>query len=88
MNGTVYLICFAEPFKHARHYLGWTGNLKRRVERHKSGHGSRLMAAVNQAGIDWQVVRTWKRVDRNEERRLKNRGGHARLCPVCKARQA
>lgn len=82
MNGTIYLIHFERPFKHAGHYLGWTQNLKQRYAHHVAGRGSRLMAVVSEAGIGSKIVRTWKG-DRYEERRLKGRGGRARLCPVC-----
>ena len=29
--GTVYLIHFDTPYKHARHYTGWASDLERRV---------------------------------------------------------
>ena len=28
-QGTVYLLHFSEPYKHARHYTGWTEDLPR-----------------------------------------------------------
>ena len=50
--GTVYLCCFSEPYKHARHYLGFTaGTLAKRIERHRAGNGARLMAVIKAAGI-------------------------------------
>lgn len=84
--GTVYLIHFKQPFKHARHYLGWCdgGNLAKRVKRHKQGNGSKLMRAVVDAMIEWEVVRTWENVDRNFERALKKRKKTACFCPVCR----
>ena len=42
------------------------------------------MAVIAEAGIGWTVVRTWDGT-RGLERRLKARGGHARVCPVCRA---
>ena len=30
-EGTVYLLHFAVPYKHAAHYLGWTSNLPARI---------------------------------------------------------
>jgi hypothetical protein len=85
--GTVYLLCFAEPFGHARHYLGWAGpgNLSARLSHHAAGTGANLLRHVAKAGISWELVRTWGG-DRHLERRLKNRGGHARLCPACLGR--
>lgn len=85
-RGTVYLIHFATPYGHARHYLGWADDLAARIAQHADGHGSRLMSVVNAAGIAWDVARTWTGVDRYVERQLKNRGGAARLCPICNER--
>ncbi|MBB5085041.1 putative GIY-YIG superfamily endonuclease [Nonomuraea endophytica] len=31
MTGTVYLLHFAQPYRHARHYLGWTTDLQARL---------------------------------------------------------
>lgn len=83
--GIVYLIHFEKPFHHARHYLGFCedGNLDKRMACHRSGNGSRLMAAVSRAGIAWSVVRTWEGVDRNFERSLKNRKEGPKFCPTC-----
>jgi predicted GIY-YIG superfamily endonuclease len=83
--GTVYLIHFSEPYKHARHYTGWSTNLKARLRDHGNGHGARLMEVLKDAGIGWELSRTWENVDRNFERRLKRRGGAARICPICVA---
>jgi len=49
--GTVYLLHFNEPYKHARHYVGWTArNVKRRLAEHEDGRGARLLAVVRAAG--------------------------------------
>lgn len=81
----VYLIHFDEPFKHARHYIGFCeSNLDQRMEHHRRGDGSCLMRAVTRAGIKWNVVRTWPEGDRNFERSLKNWHKSQDLCPVCK----
>lgn len=82
MNGTVYLLHFDEPFGHARHYLGWARNLDARLAHHKRGTGANLLRHVAAAGIHWRLARTW-RGDRHLERRLKNRGGASRICPIC-----
>lgn len=86
--GTIYLVHFERPFRHAKHYLGWTGgSLAERFARHRSlaplRRGSALLRAVFAAGIEFKVVRTWKG-DRNRERRMKNDGHSARVCPVCR----
>jgi predicted GIY-YIG superfamily endonuclease len=80
--GIIYLIHFHQPYKHAKHYLGFTSDLVARVDRHWDGHGSRLMAVVTEHDIDWEVVRTWKGT-RGDERKLKRQKNSCRLCPVC-----
>ena len=92
--GTLYLLHFERPWRHAAHYLGWTERpLEERLAEHLKGkpHGSPLVAiAAEQAGISSvEELRRWvvttKRGDRYEERRLKRRGGHRRVCPRCAA---
>ena len=84
--GTVYLLHFDQPYKHARHYVGWTArNVKRRLAEHEAGHGARLLAVVRAAGIGWQLARLWPG-GRARERQIKRQGGHARKCPLCGVR--
>lgn len=82
--GTVYLLHFAEPFGHARHYLGWAspGHLGLRLAHHQAGSGANLLRHVGLAGIAWELARTWPG-DRHLERRMKVRG-LSRRCPVCR----
>jgi len=83
---TVYLLHFARPYGHARHYTGVAENLERRLHQHRKGRGARLMEVANQAGIDWTLARTWEG-DRTRERQLKKQGGASRHCPICKGPQ-
>ena len=80
--GTVYLIHFDTPLKHARHYVGWASDLELRLERHRSGNGSALMRAVKDEGITWRLARQWAGT-RNDERRLKKQRNTPRQCPIC-----
>ncbi len=83
-DGTVYLLHFQRPYRHARHYLGWTTDLPRRVAQHRRGlSGARLMEVVHAAGIPFVVARTW-RGSRVLERRKKGQGGRGKICPICK----
>lgn len=79
---TVYLIHFSVSYHHARHYLGVAVDLPSRLTQHAKGQGARLMQVVTDAGIKWEVVRTWTG-DRKLERRLKNRKSASRFCPLC-----
>lgn len=84
MPRQVYLIHFNRPLAHARHYIGSTDDLERRLHEHEQGNGSKLMAAVGRAGITWRLARTWPG-DRAWERRLKRYKKSHRLCPICSA---
>lgn len=78
-----YLLHFSQPYKHARHYLGWADDIERRIEEHNQGRGARLTQVVTGAGITLQTARIWVGADRGAERRLKNRKAAPRLCPIC-----
>jgi predicted GIY-YIG superfamily endonuclease len=80
--GTVYLIHLGTKFHHAQHYIGWASNVAGRLYHHRKGTGARFLAAVNQAGISYEIVREWPG-DKQLERKLKNRKNASLLCPVC-----
>lgn len=79
----IYLLHFQRPYRHARHYLGYTENLEERLQRHRDGHGARLIEVITNAGIAFRIARTWDG-DRTLERRLKNQKNNPRLCPYCR----
>jgi len=82
-EGFVYLIHFNEPFKHAKHYVGWTTDVESRILCHKEGRGARLMQVLNENGIDWQLVRVWEGASRGFERKIKNMKKTSLYCPIC-----
>ena len=82
VNGTVYLLHFDRPYKHARHYIGWADDLDARLAVHGTRHGARLLAVLRAEGIGWQLARTWPG-DRHRERQIKTQGGASRVCPLC-----
>jgi predicted GIY-YIG superfamily endonuclease len=82
--GVIYLLHFSKPYKHARHYTGWTDDLDARLARHARGGGARLLAVACAAGIRWELARTWTG-SRARERQLKRQGGASRRCPLCLA---
>lgn len=94
--GTVYLLHFDPPFKHARHYAGFTTlDPDDRRLRHMAGRGARLVEAAVAAGCQVTIVRLWPDVEQGFERTVKGsyadgaRGGRmhnrslTRLCPAC-----
>lgn len=87
---TVYLIHFARPYQHAKHYIGYTAleSLDERMQRHRDGRGARLLQVVTNAGIDWFIARTWSfenvHAARAKERSLKTHSA-TRNCPICGA---
>lgn len=94
--GTVYLLHFSQlymPYPDAPaiccagHYTGFAPGgprgLKRRLAKHGTAEGARLMLVITRAGIGWQVARIWWPGNRTLERRLKVQGGASRRCPLC-----
>lgn len=81
--GTVYLIRLDRKLKQSQYYIGWCkGDPRDRLNVHRSGRGSKFLAACNENGIEYHIIRTWKRKDRNFKRKLKNRHNHKQLCPI------
>jgi hypothetical protein len=80
----IYIIHFETAYFHARHYVGYCadGTLDQRLARHRAGQGSRLMLAIEQAGIDFTVALTHPG-DRQFERKLKRSKNTPRFCPLC-----
>ena len=83
---TVYLIHFSRPYRHAQHYIGMCrdGRVEQRLEEHRKGQGARICKQAVEEGIELVLARVWNNVPRYYEQKLKNRGGAAPLCPVCK----
>lgn len=78
-----YLIHLERPLKHARHYVGWTKDIDRRLAHHAAGTGARFLQVVNEAGIAWSVVRVWEGQGRGFERKLKDTKSVRDYCPAC-----
>lgn len=84
-TGTVYLLHFhGAPSLSSRHYIGWTTDLDGRLQAHAAGRGAVLLRELVRLGGSFQLVRTWKRMGRCQERRLHRRHQHARMCPICR----
>jgi predicted GIY-YIG superfamily endonuclease len=79
----VYLIHFQQKYHHAGYYLGYSKHLWFRIICHRANTGAKLLRAVNEAGIDWVVVRTWAVDSQELERKLKSLKNSPRLCTIC-----
>jgi hypothetical protein len=84
LKGTVYLLHFEQPFGHAQHYIGFSRVIDDRLTDQLRGSGARLVQHVIAAGIVISLAKEWIDVPQTMEFRLKNRGGAARICPICK----
>jgi predicted GIY-YIG superfamily endonuclease len=84
MTAGVYIIHFDQPYKHARHYIGYANNIEKRINHHRAGTGANLLRVINTAGITWRIAQIWDGKDRAFERHLKNQKHSARYCPICK----
>ena len=82
-RGQVYLIHFESKLHHAQHYIGWATDVEQRFKQHAAGTGARLLAAVKENGINFNIVRIWEKETRKFERLLKNRKNAKHFCPVC-----
>jgi predicted GIY-YIG superfamily endonuclease len=83
--GVIYMLHFDRPYRHARHYTGWTDDLLDRLDHHAKGTGARLVAVIWHAGIGFTLVRICEGT-RRTERAIKNAGGVVRYCPCCTPR--
>jgi hypothetical protein len=86
--GNVYLLHFGRPYCRARHYLGFSGDVERRVREHCRGRGSPLVRAVVAEGTEVFIARRWEQVTRAFERRIHNHHKNGRACPICKGPKA
>lgn len=84
MVGTVYLIRLSEKLaNHAQYYIGFTTQHPiDRLQDHRNGKGSRMLAAAVNQGIEINIVRIWENQPKSFERDLKNRKNAKQLCPI------
>jgi predicted GIY-YIG superfamily endonuclease len=84
--GYVYILHFDKPYKHAAHYIGYAiKDWEARIDEHRRGISRvRIMEVIKAAGIGFEVAKVFKRVPKTFERKLKNRHGASKICPICK----
>ncbi len=85
--GIVYLLHFQKLIGgRALHYIGWTKNLPRRLQRHRMKRKKSNRCAITRAaaklGNDFNVARTWHATPAFE-RYLKQQKNAKRYCPIC-----
>lgn len=83
---TVYLIHFAQPHFHARHYVGATTNLAARIATHRRSEGAKLLAHLNSIDLEWNIAAVWDTGDNwpfKHETVLKLQKNGPEYCPLC-----
>ncbi len=83
-RSVVYTLHLWPPLEHAKHYTGSSRKLPERLMDHALGRGARMLQVQLERGGFWVVAQT-EPGDVRRERQLKNEGGAARRCQVCKA---
>jgi predicted GIY-YIG superfamily endonuclease len=81
--GTVYLLHFTRPYRHAGHYVGFTTDLARRLRQHRAGVTSPLVRCAVAEGIGLIVARTWDFTTVAFETWLHSSGHKRLICPIC-----
>jgi hypothetical protein len=75
---------YSSALTNSRQIQHWADDLDHRLAQHQRGAGARLVEVITQAGIGFRVARLSPGASRARERSLKNSGGAARRCPICK----
>jgi predicted GIY-YIG superfamily endonuclease len=82
---SVYILHLSPPLKHARHYVGFSEQVKKRFNHHLAGTGSRFTQVCREKGITLTLAVVIRHASREDERRIKT-ASRMRLrerCPVC-----
>lgn len=86
----IYVIHFSRRLHHARHYIGFCDGdesaVARRLEKHRTKKGARILAACVEKGIRFRVVAILPG-NRYKERRLKRHKNGPRFCPLCRRKK-
>lgn len=84
---SVYLLHIDPPYKHARHYIGWSKAYRpnERINQHllDTAKANPLIKAAIAAGCLVSVAHIWhQRANRKFERQLKNLERHTEVLPA------
>lgn len=83
MQKYVYLLHFHEPMHHAKHYVGITSEIVRRMKEHSSGQGSAITKAFAEKGIGFDLICVWEVENSQAERAVKRVKNARAMCPKC-----
>lgn len=87
----IYLLHFATPYAHARHYLGYavgTGRGRAYAEAQCDGRAigaHELVMAAQGCGVELEVAAVWVGEGRSLQRELRRSHNLARHCPICQS---
>lgn len=83
-RGFVYIIHLAKPLagSRARHYVGFSTQVEKRLFHHRKGTGSAFLREANRQRIPYALVVIFAGTKR-DERKLKNCKNTAKYCPCC-----
>ena len=83
--GWVYLLHIDPPYRHARHYWGYTSrdDVESRVEEHRTRRGARLCEVAVSHGCQLHLALVLPGT-RADERRLKKASRATLYCPICR----
>ena len=85
--GTIYLLHFDRPYRHARHYTGWTEDLLDRLDRHAAGtaHGWSRSSGRPVSASPWSASAKAPATPNAPSRTQAARSGTARPAPPGRA---
>ena len=80
----VYLLHYKQPRKHVRHAVRIVEAPAEAIRKLYRNLGGQVIDPLAEAqGINFVLVRTWRKRGAAFEKRLKNQKHHSRLCPFC-----
>lgn len=87
MTWKLYIICFDRRLKHTKHYVGIAKCPSKRLKKHKTVDGAKIMQAVLKEGIPVKQYVLSEHPDymaaRLTEKDVKKQKNHVRFCPRC-----
>lgn len=83
----LYILHFDVPLHHAAHYVGVTADLEKRLEKHRSGRGAKILKAVQSLGGTWRLATVYEIAEIKDmyrvEKKVKDSHGGRPYCTIC-----